>query len=40
MGAVAVPLNPGFKKSEMEYLAHDAEAKLVLAGPEQGQHNI
>ena len=36
IGAVAVPLNPGFKKSEMEYLVHDAEAKLVLAGPEQG----
>ena len=36
IGAVAVPLNPGFKKSEMAYLVHDAEAKLVLAGPEQG----
>ena len=35
IGAVAVPLNPGFKKSEMEYLVHDAEAKLVLTGPEQ-----
>ncbi len=35
IGAVAVPLNPGFKKSEMEYLVHDAEAKLVLVGPEQ-----
>ena len=36
IGAVAVPLNPGFKKSEMEYLVHDAGAKLVLTGPEQG----
>ena len=35
IGAVAVPLNPGFKKSEMEYLVHDAEANLVLTGPEQ-----
>ena len=35
IGAVTVPLNPGFKKSEMEYLVHDAEAKLVLTGPEQ-----
>ncbi|MFH1083508.1 MAG: AMP-binding protein [Pseudomonadota bacterium] len=36
IGAVAVPLNPGFKKSEMEYLVNDAGAKLVLSGPEQG----
>jgi malonyl-CoA/methylmalonyl-CoA synthetase len=35
IGAVAVPLNPGFKKSEMEYLVNDAEAKLVLTGSEQ-----
>ena len=35
IGAVAIPLNPGFKKSEMEYLVHDAEAKLVLAGSDQ-----
>ncbi|MBL7204319.1 MAG: AMP-binding protein [Desulfobacteraceae bacterium] len=35
IGAVTVPLNPGFKKSEMEYLVNDAEAKLVLTGPEQ-----
>ena len=35
IGAVAVPLNPGFKKSEMEYLVHDAEAKLVLTGSDQ-----
>jgi malonyl-CoA/methylmalonyl-CoA synthetase len=35
IGAVGVPLNPGFKRWEMEYLVHDAEARLVLAGPEQ-----
>lgn len=35
IGAVSIPLNPGFKKSEMEYLLEDAEAKLVLAGDEQ-----
>jgi malonyl-CoA/methylmalonyl-CoA synthetase len=35
IGAVAVPLNPGFKKSEIEYFIHDADAKLVLSGPEQ-----
>jgi len=32
MGAVGIPLNPGFKKSEMEYLVHDAEARLALTG--------
>ncbi len=35
MGAVGIPLNPGFKKSEMEYLIHDAEASLVIAGTDQ-----
>jgi malonyl-CoA/methylmalonyl-CoA synthetase len=34
-GAVAVPLNPGFKKSEMSYLVNDADAKLVLTGSSQ-----
>ncbi len=34
IGAIAVPLNPGFKKSELEYLLQDAEAKLVLSEPE------
>ena len=29
-GAVAVPLNPGFTKTEMEYLLSDADAALVL----------
>jgi malonyl-CoA/methylmalonyl-CoA synthetase len=35
MGAIAVPLNPGFKSSEMSYLVHDAEPKLILSGPAQ-----
>jgi malonyl-CoA/methylmalonyl-CoA synthetase len=35
IGAVGVPLNPGFKKWEMAYLLGDAEAKLAIAGPEQ-----
>jgi malonyl-CoA/methylmalonyl-CoA synthetase len=29
-GAVTVPLNPGFKKSELEYLLHDADGKMIL----------
>ncbi len=35
LGAVAVPLNPGFKKSEMAYLIEDVKATLVLSGPAQ-----
>jgi malonyl-CoA/methylmalonyl-CoA synthetase len=35
IGAIGVPLNPGFKKSEMEYLLHDAQASLVMLDPEQ-----
>ena len=35
LGAVAVPLNPGFKKSEMAYFIEDAKAKLVLSGSQQ-----
>jgi len=30
LGAIAVPLNPGFKQSEMQYLLGDAQAKLIL----------
>jgi malonyl-CoA/methylmalonyl-CoA synthetase len=30
LGAISVPLNPGFKKSEMEYLIADADPKMVL----------
>jgi malonyl-CoA/methylmalonyl-CoA synthetase len=32
IGAIAVPLNPGFKKSEMAYLLADADAKLAVVG--------
>lgn len=35
IGAVAVPLNPGFKKMEMTYLLGDAGARLVLCGNAQ-----
>ncbi|GAJ05128.1 unnamed protein product, partial [marine sediment metagenome] len=35
IGAVTVPLNPGFTPSEMTYLIKDAEPKMVIAGPEQ-----
>ena len=31
IGAIAVPLNPGFKKSEMAYLLQDADAKVIIA---------
>lgn len=30
IGAMAVPLNPGFKQNEMEYLLGDARAKLII----------
>ncbi|MBL0731808.1 MAG: AMP-binding protein, partial [Desulfosarcina sp.] len=32
LGAVTVPLNPGFKKNEMSYFIEDTEAKLILSG--------
>ena len=35
IGAIAVPLNPGFKKSELAYLFQDAGAKVILADPGQ-----
>ncbi len=35
MGAIAVPLNPGFKKSEMNYLLNDADPKLVISDPDK-----
>jgi malonyl-CoA/methylmalonyl-CoA synthetase len=31
IGAISVPLNPGFKKSEMAYLLQDADAKVIIA---------
>ena len=33
IGAIAVPLNTGFKKSELQYLLSDAEANLILSEP-------
>ena len=33
IGAIAVPLNTGFKKSELQYLLSDAEAKLIVLEP-------
>ena len=33
IGALAVPLNTGFKKSELQYLLGDADAGLILAEP-------
>jgi len=33
IGAITVPLNPGFKKSELEYLFQDADAKIILCEP-------
>ena len=35
IGAMAVPLNPGFKKKEMEYLLGDADAKLIIVEPDK-----
>lgn len=35
IGAYTVPLNPGFKISELSYLLSNAEPKLVIAGIEQ-----
>jgi len=37
IGAIAVPLNPGFKKSEMEYLLKDADPKLVISDPDKNE---
>ncbi|MGD9359598.1 MAG: AMP-binding protein, partial [Desulfobacterales bacterium] len=33
IGAVTVPLNTGFKKSELQYLLGDADASLILTEP-------
>ena len=35
IGAISVPLNPGFKKAEMEYLLKDADAILAISSPKQ-----
>ena len=33
IGAIAVPLNTGFKKSELQYLLIDAQANLIVSEP-------
>ena len=35
IGAITVPLNPGFKKDEMAYLLEDADAGLIIVEPEK-----
>ena len=35
LGAISIPLNPGFKKSEMQYLLGDAQAKIILLEPDK-----
>jgi malonyl-CoA/methylmalonyl-CoA synthetase len=37
IGAIAVPLDQGLKKPEMEYLLKNVDAKLVLSGPAQAK---
>jgi len=37
IGAVCVPLNPGFKKTELTYLLNDAAPSLVIINPEQAE---
>ena len=37
VGAISVPLNPGFRASEIAYFLEDAAPALVLAGTEQGR---
>jgi malonyl-CoA/methylmalonyl-CoA synthetase len=34
IGAIAVPLNPGFKKDELRYLVGDAGPRLLIVSPE------
>ncbi len=35
IGAVCIPLNPGFKESELNYLVNDAKPSLVITEPEK-----
>ncbi len=37
IGAITVPLNPGFKKSELTYLLNDAAPSLVLVNPDKSE---
>ncbi|MCK5165063.1 MAG: acyl--CoA ligase [Desulfobacula sp.] len=34
-GIIAVPLNSGFKKNELEYLLNDARAKMIMVDPDK-----
>ena len=40
IGAISVPLNPGFKKSELAYLLQDADAKLILTEPDNARDDV
>ena len=35
VGAISVPLNPGFKREEMEYFLKDTDAKIVMVGKKE-----
>ncbi len=35
IGAISVPLNPGFTRTEMHYLLEDSSPKLIIAEPEK-----
>ena len=37
IGAISIPLNPGFKKSEIAYLLQDADPKLILVESDKAQ---
>ena len=37
LGAVAVPLNPGFKRAELDYLIGDCKAGLAITEPEKAE---
>ena len=37
LGAVSVPVNPGFKQAEMAYLVDDARPSLIVAGADQAR---
>jgi len=36
-GVIVVPLNPGFKKNELEYMVSDAKPKLIMVNPDKKQ---
>jgi malonyl-CoA/methylmalonyl-CoA synthetase len=35
IGAISVPLNPGFTRNEMSYLLHDSRPQLIIIEPEK-----